>query len=63
MRIDGTSTKHVSESQRTNPDPNGSQDKTYQFATPDGSFAFFTSGEKLTNNSQAEPGRPGPLPL
>ncbi len=44
--------------QRTNPDPNGVQPKGYWYATPDGSAAFFTSGEKLTNNSQAEPGVP-----
>ncbi len=37
------------------PDPNGVQPKAYQYATPDGRFVYFTSGEKLTNNSQAEP--------
>jgi hypothetical protein len=58
VRLNGTSTEHVSESQRGTPDPNGQQEKTYQNATPDGSFAFFTTGEKLTNNSQAEPGIP-----
>ena len=59
----GPTTDHVSASQRNNPDPNGVQPKTYQYATPDGRFVYFTSGEKLTNNSQAEPGNPRPLPL
>ena len=58
VRLDGATTEWASESQRNNPDPNGVQDKTFQFATADGSSAFFTSGEKLTNNSQAEPGVP-----
>ena len=58
VRTDGTDTVQVSASQRTNPDPNGVQPKGYWYATPDGSAAFFTSGEKLTNNSQAEPGVP-----
>ena len=58
VRLNGTSTEHVSESQRTTPDPNGVQEKLYQYATPDGSFAFFTSNEKLTNNAQAEPAVP-----
>ncbi len=58
VRLNGTSTEHVSESQRTTPDPNGVQEKTYQYATPDGSAAFFTSNEKLTNNAQAEPAVP-----
>ena len=48
----------ASASQRNNPDPNGVQPKSYQYATPDGRFVYFTSGEKLTNNSQAEPGAP-----
>ena len=56
VRVDGTDTVHVSASQRNNPDPNGVQQKLYQYATPDGRFVYFTSGEKLTNNSQAEPG-------
>ena len=34
MRIDGTSTEQVSESQRNTPDPNGVQPKSYQYATP-----------------------------
>ena len=58
MRIDGADTVQASASQRNNPDPNGVQPKTYQYATPDGRFVYFTSGEKLTNNSQAEPGVP-----
>ena len=54
----------VSASQRTTPDPERRRSRrAIQYATPDGHFVFFTSGEKLTDNSQAEPGRPGPLPL
>ena len=49
---------HVSRRSATTPDPNGVQPKTYQYATPDGHFVYFSSGEKLTNNSQAEPGAP-----
>ena len=58
VRIDGADTVQASASQRNNPDPNGVQPKSYQDATPNGRFVYFTSGEKLTNNSQAEPGVP-----
>ena len=58
VRIDGTDTVQASASQRNNPDPNGVQPKNYLYATPDGDTVFFSSGQKLTNNSQAEPGNP-----
>src|SRR4029078_1664732 len=40
------------------PDRTGWTDKPSQFAPTDGGAACFSSGEKLTNNSQAEPGVP-----
>ena len=48
----------MSEAQRNNPDPNGPQEKNYLYATPGGSSVFFSSGEKLTNNSRPSPGSP-----
>lgn len=53
----GASTVHVSASQKTNgsgpggTDPNGPQPAAFMMATPDGSQAFFTSPEELTNNA------------
>jgi hypothetical protein len=57
MRSGGTTT-WVSESQRTTPDPDGVQAKSYQYATPDGAHVFFTSGEKLTDDSVATGSNP-----
>lgn len=60
LRVNGTSTKHVSASQRTNDsgpggtDPEGPQPAAWQYSTPDGSVIYFTSTEKLTNNSTAD---------
>lgn len=53
--IDGASpdTLAVSASQRTIPDPNGAQPATFVSATPSGSVGFFTSCEKLTDDSTA----------
>jgi hypothetical protein len=59
VRINGSTTAHVSGSHRTNDsgpggsDPNGPQPATYVGATPSGSTVFFTSAEKLTNDSTA----------
>ncbi|HEX5609608.1 MAG TPA: hypothetical protein VFX45_05890 [Solirubrobacterales bacterium] len=54
-RIDGTETKQVSASQ-TEADPNGPQPAAFRFASTDGSRAFFSSAEKLTDDATAEPG-------
>lgn len=43
----------VSASQRTTPDPNGTKPPEFQTATPSGSIGFFTSCEKLTDDSTA----------
>ncbi len=53
--IDGPTpeTVQVSATQRTTPDPNGSKPAIFMRATPDGSKAFFTSCEKLTDDSTA----------
>ena len=56
VRIDGTDTVRVSESQRTPVDPDGPQPKTYNYSTPNGDFVFFSSGEKLTDDATAAPG-------
>ncbi len=53
VRENGASTVQVSASQRTAPDPNGSKPAAFMAATPDGSRVFFTSCEKLTNDSTA----------
>ncbi len=49
------STQHVSKSQRTSPDALGSRPAAFMAATPDGSHAFFTSSEKLTNDASTGP--------
>lgn len=46
-------TIQISESQRSTPDPNGARPAAFLGATPDGSVAFFTSCEKLTDDSTA----------
>ena len=46
-------TTQVSASQRTVPDPNGTKPAIFHTATPDGRVAFFTSCEKLTEDSTA----------
>jgi hypothetical protein len=53
LREDGTTTTQVSASQRTTPDPNGERPAAFLAATPDGSKVFFTSCEKLTDDSTA----------
>jgi hypothetical protein len=58
-------TSQVSASQKTNgsgsggKDPNGTQKAAFMTATPSGSFAFFTSPEKLTNNATTGPSDQG----
>jgi Tol biopolymer transport system component len=49
-RIDGSSTVPVSASERTEPDPNGTQSASYQTASSDGTRVFFISGEQLTDD-------------
>jgi hypothetical protein len=53
VREDGKRTTWISASQRTTPDPNGTKPATLWTVTPDGSKAFFTSCEKLTDDSTA----------
>jgi hypothetical protein len=53
MREDGAKTTWISASQRTIPDPGGEKQARLISVTPDGSKAFFTSCEKLTNDSTA----------
>ncbi len=52
MREHGTSTVQISASQ-TSPDPNGHKPAAFMAATPSGSKVFFTSCEKLTDDSTA----------
>ncbi|MCW3057312.1 MAG: hypothetical protein JWO21_1281, partial [Solirubrobacterales bacterium] len=52
-RVEGTSTVHVSASQRSEPDPGGTQPAYFRGATRKGTEVLFTSGEKLTNDSTA----------
>ena len=55
-------TVYVSASQKTNgaqgPDPAGPQPAAFQAASEDGSKAFFTSPEKLTNDANTGPEQP-----
>jgi hypothetical protein len=53
VREDGARTTRISASQRTTPDPNGEKPAAFMAATPDGSKVFFTSCEKLTDDSTA----------
>jgi NHL repeat len=53
VRENGTKTTRISASQRTTPDPNGERPALFMAATPDGSKVFFTSCEKLTDDSTA----------
>ncbi len=53
VRESGAVTVRVSASQRTVPDPNGPKPAAFMAATPDGSKVFFTSCEKLTDDSTA----------
>lgn len=67
MREDEARTVDVSASQRTDcadhdpcsgspePDPNGTQYASYQMANREGSLVYFTSSERLTNESTAGP--------
>lgn len=52
-RVDGTATLYVSASQRTEPDPVGTQPVTYRGASTDGKRILFSSCAKLTNDSTA----------
>ncbi|HSS04960.1 MAG TPA: hypothetical protein VLK89_07220 [Solirubrobacterales bacterium] len=53
VRENAIATAHVSASQATPPDPNGEKPAAFMAATPDGSKVFFTSCEKLTDDSTA----------
>jgi hypothetical protein len=51
-------TLRLSASKRAVPDPVGEQPAAFQAASVDGSEAFFTSSEKLTNNANTGPEQP-----
>lgn len=51
VRTSGTTTIHISASQRVPPDPHGEQMAEFEGATPDGSIVLFSSAEELTNAS------------
>ncbi len=53
LREGGTATTQVSASQATTPDPNGPKPAAFMAATPDGAKVFFSSCEKLTDDSTA----------
>jgi hypothetical protein len=53
MREDHTRTVQVSASQAAVPDPNGHKAAVFHHATPDGSTVFFSSCERLTDDSTA----------
>jgi hypothetical protein len=55
VRIDGSSTQSVSKSQATSLDPNGHRSPRFGHAASDGSVAFFTSAEKLTDDATTGP--------
>jgi hypothetical protein len=53
MRLDGTETVQVSASQAAGPDPNGHKPASFLAATPDGATVYFSSCERLTDDSTA----------
>jgi hypothetical protein len=53
MREHGISTTQISASQASTPDPNGHKPAAFMGATPTGSKVFFTSCERLTDDSTA----------
>lgn len=53
LRKNGASTVQASASVRTEPDPNGVKPAAFMAATPDASRVFFTTCQKLTNDSTA----------
>jgi hypothetical protein len=53
VREGGSRTTQVSASQASTPDPNGPKPAAFMAATPSGSKVFFTSCEKLTDDSTA----------
>lgn len=53
VRIDGSTTRLVSRSQRDVADPDGRQPAFFASASDDGRYAFVASQEKLTNDSMA----------
>lgn len=55
VRVDATTTKWVSEPKTSTPDPNGEKDANFRYASTDGTKAFFTSAEKLTNDATTGP--------
>lgn len=55
VRVNATTTKWVSEPKTTTPDPNGERDVYFRYASTDGSKAFFTSAEKLTDDATTGP--------
>lgn len=59
VRIDGTTTKQVSKSQATVPDPKGPKSADFRFANSEGSVVFFSSAEKLTDDATSGPNDEG----
>ena len=53
MREDDSHAVQVSASQRTPPDPNGTEPARFWGASSDGSVAYFTTCQKLTDDSTA----------
>jgi len=58
LKPDKACTIHVSASLRATPDPAGPQPAAFQAASADGSVSYFTSPEKLTNESNTGPEQP-----
>ena len=54
----GASTDHVNASEAAVPDPTGTQPAVFHTATPDGSRAFLTSSEALTDDANTGPAPP-----
>jgi Tol biopolymer transport system component len=54
VRIDGTTTRLVSRSLRTVPDPAGRQPARFVSASDDGRYVFISSAEQLTDSSTAD---------
>jgi hypothetical protein len=53
LRVNGSRTVEVNASQASSPDPNGAKPAAWMAGTPSGTKIFFTSCEKLTDDSTA----------
>jgi NHL repeat len=59
VRLDGTTTQHISAADAGVIDPNGTQRARFHWASSDGDVAFFSSAQKLTGDATTGPASEG----